>query len=149
MTNKSISRLQAQRGTLRGELTFKMHTHNATQCSMYAKKGMQVVLFERRLVTRGAQHTHVQVVPVPEAKAAEVRDAFEVRGRGVHKNSQARQAAHGLMRLPREGEARVATRSPPTHSLLITQRDRKMRCQPAHQRNLPTIYLYLYLYLCM
>lgn len=47
---------------------------------MYAEKGMRVVLFERRLETRGAKHTHVQVVPVPEAKAADVREAFETKG---------------------------------------------------------------------
>lgn len=46
---------------------------------MYAAKGLRLVLFERRLETRGAKHTHVQVIPVPETKAADVRGAFEVR----------------------------------------------------------------------
>ena len=45
---------------------------------MYAAKGLRTVLFERRLETRGAKHTHVQVIPVQEDKAADVRAAFEV-----------------------------------------------------------------------
>lgn len=49
---------------------------------MYAAKGLRLVLFERRLETRGAKHTHVQVIPVPEGKAADVRGAFEVCGYG-------------------------------------------------------------------
>jgi len=43
-------------------------------------EGQRMVLFERRLETRGAKHTHVQVIPVPAAKAAGVREAFEKRG---------------------------------------------------------------------
>lgn len=46
---------------------------------MYAEKQLRMVLFERRLDTRGAKHTHVQVIPIPEEKAPDVRNAFEVR----------------------------------------------------------------------
>jgi hypothetical protein len=44
------------------------------------REGQSMVLFERRLQTRGARHTHVQVIPVPNDKAAGVREAFEEKG---------------------------------------------------------------------
>jgi len=44
------------------------------------EEGQRMVLFERRLETRGARHTHAQIIPVPAAKAAGVREAFEKRG---------------------------------------------------------------------
>ena len=44
------------------------------------EEGQRMVLFERRLETRGAKHTHAQIIPVPAAKAAGVREAFEKRG---------------------------------------------------------------------
>lgn len=54
------------------------HPRTPSPNRMYAAKGLRLVLFERRLETRGAKHTHVQVIPVPEDKAADVRAAFEV-----------------------------------------------------------------------
>ncbi len=54
--------------------------YKAALRDMYAERGLRMVLFERRLETRGAKHTHVQVTPIPGAKATEVREAFEKRG---------------------------------------------------------------------
>lgn len=66
---------------------------------MYAEQGMVPVLFERRLETRGAKHTHVQVSTIPARVGLD------------HFPSRRKASGRGLNR-PQTGHASSESRHP-------------------------------------